>query len=105
MLVSNLINSKGNAVKNQFVITDGNKTIFQSYDSKICEIDREKETITIFSDWNYSATTTKHFCYFLTKLYDDEFQIKSKDIEKMLNMGMSYNAAGYADYRVIERDC
>lgn len=102
MIVSNLINSKGNAVKNQFIITDGNKTIFQSYDSKICEIDREKETITIYPDWNYSATTTKHLCYFLTKIYNDEFIIKSKDVEKMLNMGMSYNAAGYTDYRVIK---
>ena len=101
MLVSNLINSKGNAVKNQFIITDGNKTIFQSYNSKICEIDPEKETITIFPDWNYSMTTTKYFCYFLTKIYNDEFQIKSKDIEKMLNFGISYNAAGYADYKVL----
>ena len=40
-MVANLINDRGNAVKNQFVITgeeNGKKVItFQSYDSRICD--------------------------------------------------------------------
>ena len=39
-MITNLINDRGNAVKNQFIITEGNTTAFQSYNSRICEIVR-----------------------------------------------------------------
>ena len=53
--------------KNQFIITDNEsrKTIFQSYESKIAEIDKDGK-LTLFSDWDYSNTTRKHLYLFLS---------------------------------------
>lgn len=50
----------GNPVANQFIIDDGNKITFQSYESTIAVIDYDNRTITIGSDWNYSMTTGKY---------------------------------------------
>ena len=38
MLVSQFIGTKGNGIKNHFIITDGDRTAFQSYKSIICEV-------------------------------------------------------------------
>ena len=71
-MVSNLINERGNAVKNQFVITEGNTntTAFQSYNSRVCEIVKPcgmglDALVRFGRDWNYSQTTTKHLYNFL----------------------------------------
>ena len=42
MKVSNMISNKGNKIANQFIITDGNKETFQSYNSTIVVKDRDK---------------------------------------------------------------
>lgn len=63
MKVQNLINANGNANANQFVINDGNKIYFQSYDSIVCKIENGK--VTLGKDWNYSTTTSKHLYTFL----------------------------------------
>lgn len=61
MTVENMRSPRtGAKVVNQFVITDGCRTVFQSYDSTIAEIDLNTRTITIHEDWNYSATTGKY---------------------------------------------
>ena len=60
MRVEQMINSRGNGAMNQFVITDGARVVFQSYDSTIAEVDRENHTITIYPDYDYSRTTGKH---------------------------------------------
>lgn len=60
MRVEQLINSRGNGAMNQFVITDGARVVFQSYDSTIAEVDRDNLTITIYPDYDYSRTTGKH---------------------------------------------
>ena len=52
--------------KNQFLITDGNKIIFQSYNSKIALIDNTAKTLTLGRHWDYSLTTKKHLTLFLT---------------------------------------
>ena len=71
-MVTNLINEKGNVVKNQFVITEGNtNTIaFQSYNSRVCEIVKPcgmgyDALVRFGRDWNYSQTTSKHLYSFL----------------------------------------
>ena len=69
-MVANLINDRGNAVKNQFVITEGNIIAFQSYNSRICEIVRPccmgyDALVRFGRDWDYSRTTTKHLYSFL----------------------------------------
>ena len=69
-MVANLINDRGNAVRNQFVITEGKTTAFQSYNSRVCEIVKPCgmgfDTLVRFGcDWNYSQTTAKHLYSFL----------------------------------------
>lgn len=87
--------------KNQFLIEEGRKKVFQSYDSTICEIEPMKEQgtnttefvhIKIYSDWDYSNTTLKHFYKFLEEYAPaiyfnilDKTQNKKQAIEKLIN--------------------
>ena len=73
-MITNLINDRGNAVKNQFVITgeeNGKEVVtFQSYNSRICDIVYNcgmgfDALVRFGRDWNYSQTTTKHLYSFL----------------------------------------
>ena len=69
-MVSNLINDRGNAIKNQFIITEGNTIAFQSYSSRICEIVKPcgmgfDALVRFGRDWDYSQTTAKHLYSFL----------------------------------------
>ena len=69
-MVANLINDRGNAVKNQFVVTEGSTTAFQSYNSRVCEIVKPcgmgfDALVRFGRDWNYSQTTAKHLYSFL----------------------------------------
>ena len=69
-MVANLINDRGNAVKNQFVITEGNMIAFQSYSSRVCEIVKPcgmgyDALVRFGRDWDYSQTTSKHLYNFL----------------------------------------
>lgn len=83
MRVSNLTNKQGNKVANQFIIEDGNKVAFQSYDSLICEI--ENGYITFTKKYNFSSTTSKHRNAFLSDYFMTE--IKTADVEKMIKNG------------------
>jgi hypothetical protein len=64
MKVTQLINNNGNPAVNQFVITDGNKEIFQSYETKIAVVERGKIIIDTRA-MDYSKTTSKHLYMFL----------------------------------------
>ena len=86
MRVENLKNKQGKAVSNQFIITDGNKVAFQSYESLICEI--ENNSITFTKAYNFSPTTSKHRNAFLSDFF--MVDIKTADVEKMIKDG-SYN--------------
>lgn len=94
MRVENMLSSNGNYVPNQFIITDGERITFQSYDSTIIEIDRKKKILTVFPNYNYSMTTGKYRNMFLA---DNGFYGLSniKDLNKAIEAG-SYN-----DYKII----
>lgn len=83
MKVENLTNRQGNKQANQFIITDGNKTAFQSYDSLICEI--EDDCITFTKAYNCSPTTSKHRNTFLSDYLVAD--IKTADVESMIKHG------------------
>ena len=57
--VTQLINANGRAVANQFVITDNGKQIFQSYKTRIAEVDGTKITLDT-NAMGYSNTTSKY---------------------------------------------
>ena len=87
MIISNLINKQGNAVKNQFIITEDNKITFQSYNSKIIEI--EGTWITFHPDYNYSNTTAKYRNKFLSDLLGVD--ITTADVERMIQEKRYHN--------------
>lgn len=64
MKVQSMTSNKGNAIANQFILTDKDITIFQSYNSIIAK----KTPSKIILDkhyWNYSNTTSKYRALFL----------------------------------------
>lgn len=81
MRVSNLINDKGNEVRNQFVIETANGTYFQSYESVVARIDNSN-VLTFGENWGYSNTTLKHLHKFLRDYgYDDTYAKLRKRID------------------------
>lgn len=51
---------------NQFIIDNEDWLLtFQSYSSKIVDIDYNNKIIWIYEDWDYSKTTLRHFYAFL----------------------------------------
>ena len=82
MNVSNMIGNTGQPVVNQFVVTDGDKKWFQSYDTLIVVIIRGQ----VFLDknkWDYSQTTGKYRNRFLSET-KKETQAKIKSGEYLM---------------------
>ena len=64
MKVSNMCSNNGNQVPNQFIIDNGNKTIFQSYQTIVAV--KENGKVTLDSNaLEYSSTTLKYLKQFL----------------------------------------
>ena len=59
MKVSNITNSNGNKVPNQFLINDDGAVIFQSYESTILKITGGQVYLDDYY-WDYSKTTSKY---------------------------------------------
>lgn len=72
MKVTNMTNSRGRKVPNQFIIENGNVYIFQSYDSVIAVVDFDNSIITLGYDWDYSTTTSRYRNKFFETLGLDE---------------------------------
>ena len=66
MNVYALTNSKGKAVANQYIVDTGNAKVFKSYDTDIASVSRASEVV-LTDSWDYSATTTKYLCQFLSQ--------------------------------------
>ena len=64
MKVSNMYSNNGKQVPNQFIIENGNKTIFQSYKTIVAVKENGKVTLDI-NALDYSATTLKYLKRFL----------------------------------------
>lgn len=69
MNVQNMTSSKGNAIPNQFIVTDEKGTYFQSYESMIVFIpnDSNRKTQLDKKTWDYSNTTGKYRNQFLNE--------------------------------------
>lgn len=86
MKVRNMTSANGNKVANQFIITDGNKFTFQSYDSEIITINYDDKIIMVGCDWDYSVTTGKYRNRFLHQQGFHDIANK-KDFEYYMNLG------------------
>lgn len=65
--------------KNQFVIEEGERIIFQSYKSIIAIYESRSQLLILGRDWDYSRTTTKHLYLFINDY------ICNKKIEEVNN--------------------
>lgn len=63
--IENMINNKGNTVKNQFIIHTNDGVYFQSYKSIIAFIDNRDNVYLDSYYWDYSVTTSKYRNQFL----------------------------------------
>ena len=84
MQVKNMTSLKSyNNIPNQFIITDDNKTYFQSYKSIIVKIERLEDKVITYLDpvyYNYSRTTSKYRNAFLGE--------STKEIERKIKEGV-----------------
>ena len=80
--VCNLINDKGNAVPNHFIIYTPKATYFQSYQSVVAKIDNNSNLI-LSENWDYSNTTRKHLFIFL-RMYGYRYLCSAKDMRKAI---------------------
>lgn len=85
MQVTNLINDNGYAARNQYVIKGEKGVYFQSYNSIIAKVERNKK-ITLTYMWDYSNTTRKHLYIFLRQQGFTDLNYK-KDIVKAIKEG------------------
>lgn len=88
MLVKNLVNYRGNEVRNQFVIETEKAIYFQSYQSVVAKIEYVKNVgrvLTLGEDWDYSTTTSKHLHTFLYDYFYKKYT--KKELEKLLENG------------------
>ena len=76
MRVTNMTSPRsGEAVKNQFIITDGDTEVFQSYETPIAKHDNNGYTIS--SNYNYSVTAVKYFNAWLREWGFNDTEIKT----------------------------
>jgi len=108
MKVYNMVSAKGNKVPNQFIIQDGERVTFQSYDSTIVTIDYDKKTVTVGRNWDYSRTTGKYRNYFMQEYLHD--MRNTDEFRKALNTGkatmyrgaISGSVAGMYEFKVVK---
>lgn len=65
--------------KNQFVIEERERIIFQSYESIVAIYESKSQSLILGRDWDYSRTTTKHLYLFINDY------VCNKEIEEVKN--------------------
>lgn len=106
MKVRNIINEKGNAVKNQFDIVEGYNHTFVSYETTIAEVHLASAFINISDEaFNYSMTTTRHFLNWLENVLCIKKPTR-KEVEGWIKEGCipptSNCYSAYIDIRIVD---
>lgn len=83
-----MINDRGNGAMNQFVLYVGSTIAFQSYNSLIATVDRNKKEVTLFPAWDYSVTTGKHRNIFFRDYANIPDLANKKGVENALKNGL-----------------
>lgn len=87
MKVRNIVNEKGNIVKNQFDIIEGYNHTFVSYETTIAQAHIASAFIVINEEvFNYSMTTTRHFLNWLENILTMK-KPSRKEVEGWMKMG------------------
>jgi len=84
MKVENIINNRGNTVANQFIVSNGEELVFQSYDSKIVTL--KNGMLKLEGDmWDYSVTTRRHFKTFINDKTPFTYENKQQWLKEIEN--------------------
>ena len=81
--VENLKNSRGYTAPNQFVITIGNTTYFQSYKSTIAKV--EDGVLTLGMHWDFSRTTSRWLRVFLEQHCYKYCNLTKAQVQKLID--------------------
>lgn len=93
--VFNVVNEKGNTVKNQFNIVDGTNNIFVSYETQIAVLHNASAFIEIVDNpFEYSRTTSRHFLNWLENVLTNSKPTR-KDVEQWIKNGSIPATANY----------
>lgn len=85
--IYNVVNEKGNTVKNQFNVVDGTNNIFISYETQIAVLHNASAFVEIIDNpFEYSRTTSRHFLNWLENVLTDSKPTR-KDVEKWIKNG------------------
>lgn len=90
--------------KNQFVLEDNEKAIFQSYDSVIAEYDKINDILTLGIDWDYSNTTRKHLYIFLEEIIPRFSQLHEDITSALLTKNKRKSIQILIDNNIIKYD-
>ena len=91
--VSNMINDNGNAAANQFIINEGNKIVFQSYNTRIACIQKDKvyivpNAVEKRGETLESSVTTRKHLYIFLRSYCGRWMINDiKDLKTAIKSG------------------
>ena len=86
-IIRNIVNERGNAVKNQFLIINNTNYTFQSYETTIACLHVGSAFIDIDSNtFGYSTTTTRHFLNYLANCLLNHRPTR-KEVEKWMKQG------------------
>lgn len=108
MKVRNIINEKGNVVKNQFDVMDGYNHTFVSYETTIATLHTTSAFINISDEaFNYSMTTTRHFLNWLENVLCIRKPTR-KEVEGWIEEGYipptSNCYSAYIEIRIVSAD-
>lgn len=87
--ISNIKNSKGNNIPNQFIIYTPEATYFQSYNSIIVKTTFENDERVVYldkNDWDYSKTTGKYRNQFLGETKKETEKKIKNGVYKLVNL-------------------
>lgn len=90
--------------KNQFVMEDNEKAIFQSYESVIAEYDKINDILTLGIDWDYSNTTRKHLYIFLEEIIPRFSQLHEDITSALLTKNKRKSIQILIDNNIIKYD-
>ena len=98
--VFNVVNEKGNTVKNQFNIVDGTNNIFVSYKTQIAVLHNASAFIEIIDNpFGYSCTTSRHFLNWLENVLTNSKPVR-KDVEQWIKDGSIPSEVNYLNTNI-----
>lgn len=77
--VENMLSDNNSMVANQYIIYQGDAILFQSYETVIAYQNRDTAELILDKDsWDYSRTTLKYLCKWLSQITGEQIRSKAE---------------------------